>query len=82
MTFTSKRDLTIQVEEIHIEDKTIALCEKNKNIIVWDWAQLWVKLIVRIVKMNSAIVKNHEQIMHLTETSSGFKLVSESACTK
>ena len=34
------------------------------------------------VKLNSAIAKNYEKSMHLTETSSGFMLESESACTE
>ena len=39
-------------------------------------------MILNIVQINSVIAKNHEKIMHLTETFIGFILGSEAPCTE
>ena len=72
LTYTLSSDIHIKkASKQLIETKTLLRLGTNMS-----------KFICKKIEINSAIVKNHEQIMHLTETSIGFILVSTSACTE
>ena len=75
VTFTSREGSYKAFKGNNIEHEKIALYISRLGTTISS-------LVVKIVKTNSAVAKNHEKLMHLTELSNEFILGSESSCTE